>query len=97
MFSEERARRLFRHQVAGCLQDLGHRHATQALQAGVHPQVVSGRLGQATVTRRHGASPCSVWAKIPCPCDGYRRYVGNSEAGATAAVGAEPPQARDTR
>jgi integrase len=32
------------------LHDLRHTHATLALQAGVHPKVVSGRLGHATVS-----------------------------------------------
>ena len=31
------------------LHDLRHTHATLALQAGVHPKVVSERLGHATV------------------------------------------------
>ncbi len=32
------------------LHDLRHTHATLALQAGVHPKVVSERLGHATVS-----------------------------------------------
>ena len=32
------------------LHDLRHTHATLALQAGIHPKVVSERLGQATVS-----------------------------------------------
>ncbi len=32
------------------LHDLRHTHATLALRAGVHPKVVSGRLGHATVS-----------------------------------------------
>jgi integrase len=32
------------------LHDLRHTHATLALQAGIHPKVVSGRLGHATVS-----------------------------------------------
>jgi len=32
------------------LRDLRHTHATLALQAGVHPKVVSERLGHATVS-----------------------------------------------
>jgi integrase len=32
------------------LHDLRHTHATLALRAGVHPKVVSERLGHATVT-----------------------------------------------
>jgi integrase len=32
------------------LHDLSHTHATLALQAGVHPKVVSERLGHATVS-----------------------------------------------
>jgi integrase len=32
------------------LHDLRHTHATMALRAGVHPKVVSERLGHATVT-----------------------------------------------
>jgi integrase len=32
------------------LHDLRHTHATLALQAGIHPKVVSERLGHATVS-----------------------------------------------
>ena len=32
------------------LHNLRHTHATLALQAGIHPKVVSGRLGHATVS-----------------------------------------------
>jgi integrase len=38
-----------RRAVADRLHDLRHTHATLALQAGVHPKVVSERLGHATV------------------------------------------------
>lgn len=31
------------------MHDLRHTHATLTLQAGVHPKVISGRLGHATV------------------------------------------------
>ena len=32
------------------LHDLGHTHATLALQAGIHPKVVSERLGHANIS-----------------------------------------------
>jgi hypothetical protein len=43
----ERTERLLRHYGEGCLQDLGHRHATPGLRVGLHPNVVSERLGRA--------------------------------------------------
>jgi len=33
-----------------CFHDLKHSHATQLLQAGVHPKIAQGRLGHATIT-----------------------------------------------
>ena len=43
----ERTERLLRHYGGGCLQDPGHRHATPRLRVGIHPNVVSERLGRA--------------------------------------------------
>jgi len=38
-----------RHGVACRFHDLRHTHATRLLKAGVHPMVVSGRLGHASI------------------------------------------------
>lgn len=40
--------------------DLRHTHATLALAAGVHPKVVSERLGHATVSLTLGVYPHSI-------------------------------------
>ena len=39
--------------------DLRHTHATFALQAGIHPRVVSERLGHSTIA--HGAGSVVSW------------------------------------
>lgn len=49
------SKRFKRLQIAACVpvirfHDLRHTHATMALQAGIHPRVVSERLGHSTVT-----------------------------------------------